>query len=240
MTLTFDELRQTNAARCGRWHGEGTEPWLGVDWSNAMGGEAGEAQNVVKKIRRIDTGTATQAASKEVLVDLLADEIADTVIYADLLAAYYGIDLAAAIGRKFNEVSMREGFPERLPVIIEGRVVPMFDDQPVILGVDQLAEWTDAYGARVTCIGEDETSWVALGHIDPLRMIAASRKVGRKLGLNDEETFGYTGPGDGPLTSCVKHHRAVFVDHQEYGWYANWSEEAASSPHAIDLTVWSS
>jgi NTP pyrophosphatase (non-canonical NTP hydrolase) len=45
---------------------------------------------------------------------MLAEEIADTVTYADLLAAHYGIDLAAAVADKFNRVSRRQGFPDRL------------------------------------------------------------------------------------------------------------------------------
>ena len=115
MTELLDELRIINAKRLERWHGPNTEPWLGVDWSNAMGGECGEAQNVVKKLRRLETGTRAQdQPSFPELQKKLADEIADTIIYADLLASYYGIDLIEAIIRKFNFVSIREGFPERL------------------------------------------------------------------------------------------------------------------------------
>lgn len=40
---------------------------------------------------------------------------ADMLNLADLLAAKYGIDLAAAIVHKFNVVSERQDFPERLP-----------------------------------------------------------------------------------------------------------------------------
>ena len=80
-----------------------------------MCGEAGEAANVVKKLRRHETGTgAANALSVTQLRAMLADEIADTVLYASLLASYYGIDLADAIVSKFNRVSEREGFPERL------------------------------------------------------------------------------------------------------------------------------
>ena len=41
-------------------------------------------------------------------------ELADTVAYADLLAQYYGIDLGRAVREKFNHVTERAGFPERL------------------------------------------------------------------------------------------------------------------------------
>jgi len=108
-------LRRINVARCARWHGPDTEPWTGADWSNAMCGEAGEVANVVKKMRRHETGTGSvNNPSPEALRVMLGDEIADTLIYLDLLAAHYGLDLEAAVERKFDAVSVREGFPERL------------------------------------------------------------------------------------------------------------------------------
>lgn len=44
----------------------------------------------------------------------LGQEISDTVIYLDDLAARAGIDLGAAVRATFNAVSERNGFPERL------------------------------------------------------------------------------------------------------------------------------
>lgn len=118
----LQRLRATNIQRCARWHGPGTEPWGGADWSNAMCGESGEAANVVKKIRRLETRTGSQDETPlATLVEKLGDELADTIIYADLLASHYGIDLEEAIVRKFNFVSEREGFPERL--VIDGEVL---------------------------------------------------------------------------------------------------------------------
>lgn len=117
--LTFARLRAINARRCARWHPgfpSHEDGWTGSDWSNAMGGECGEAQNVVKKLRRIDMGMQGNVdPEQEELIKQLGDEIADTVIYADLLAEYYGINLQEAIVRKFNFISEREEFPERLP-----------------------------------------------------------------------------------------------------------------------------
>lgn len=116
--LDLADLREVNVSRRDRWHGDG-EPWIGSDWSNAMGGEAGEAMNVVKKLRRHETGLGEisfNTPAIAVLLDALADELADVVIYVDLLAAFYGIDLAAAVRRKFNRVSDAQGFPERLTI----------------------------------------------------------------------------------------------------------------------------
>lgn len=121
MGIDLDLLRQVSATRRDRWHTPDTIPWTGADWGNAMGGECGEAQNVVKKLRRVETGTGSQNDPPvDALVEMLGDELADTIAYADLLAAHYGIDLSDAIARKFNAISEREGFPERLPRRSEG------------------------------------------------------------------------------------------------------------------------
>jgi NTP pyrophosphatase (non-canonical NTP hydrolase) len=121
--ISFGSLRVVNVARAKRWHkgflsGEeliGNHEWSGADWSNAMCGEAGEAANVVKKIRRYETGTqSVNDPPITELVRMLAEECADTVIYLDLLAAKYNIDLGRAVRSKFNIVSAREGFPEYL------------------------------------------------------------------------------------------------------------------------------
>jgi hypothetical protein len=114
--LTFAEVSAVNRARCRRWHkGFPVDGWTGADWSNAVAGEAGEACNVVKKLRRAECGIAQAAGvSRDELVAALAVEIGDTFLYLDLLAQHYGLDLAACVVGTFNRVSAREGFPERL------------------------------------------------------------------------------------------------------------------------------
>ena len=114
--LTFWRVQVINHQRCKRWHDPTTEPWTGADWSNAMCGEAGEAANVVKKLRRHETRTSPQGDPDETTLRAhLADEIADTLLYAFLLADHYDIDVETAVVAKFNRVSERQGFPERLP-----------------------------------------------------------------------------------------------------------------------------
>lgn len=107
--LTFATLRRTNVARCeSAFHP--LDSWSLTDWATAVGGECGEALNIVKKLRRLDVETSpVNVPDRESLLDALASEIADTVIYADLLAARAGIDLAAAVRAKFNAVSRRVG-----------------------------------------------------------------------------------------------------------------------------------
>ena len=118
MSLTFHSLNLNNADRLRNWHGPETIPWIGSDWSNAMCGEAGEAANVVKKLRRIETNTyrGTKKTDGDIghLIMLLERELADTVIYADLLAEFYGLSLGDNVVAKFNAVSLRENLPQRL------------------------------------------------------------------------------------------------------------------------------
>lgn len=69
-----------------------------------MAGEAGEACNVVKKTFRGDS----------IAKDALAKELADIIIYADLLAKAANINLGEAIIDKFNEVSTKRGAVTKL------------------------------------------------------------------------------------------------------------------------------
>lgn len=115
MDLNFSEVLEASKTRCARWHGPDSVPWTGADWSNAMCGEAGEAANVVKKLRRVETGVkGSQDPDWLELKEMLAFELADTYLYLVLVADYYNVDLASAVVEKFNSVSIREGFPERL------------------------------------------------------------------------------------------------------------------------------
>ena len=100
--LTFNGLRKANVVRCESvFHL--LNCWSPSEWACALAGEAGETCNAVKTLNRGD-GT----------VEAIAAELADTVIYADLLAARLGIDLGAAVRAKFNEVSEKRGSTVRL------------------------------------------------------------------------------------------------------------------------------
>lgn len=139
MSLTLAHLSAVNRARCARWHDPDTEPWTGADWSNAMCGEAGEAANVVKKLRRHETRTSPAGDPGEAALHrALADEIADVLLYLDLLANHYGLDLEACVVPKFNRVSERQGFPERL------------DGAPDRTWRDHLRDVLDSLDAAVT------------------------------------------------------------------------------------------
>jgi NTP pyrophosphatase (non-canonical NTP hydrolase) len=116
MGLTFDQLRAANVARCeGSFHG--IDRWSPSDWMTAVVGEIGEAANLVKKLRRLETAPDTHRPEDGGTVAMtakLATEIADAVIYLDLFAARMGIDLGYVVSRKFNVVSDRVGSSVRL------------------------------------------------------------------------------------------------------------------------------
>lgn len=105
--------------RANRWHGGDFRGWSGLEWAGAMCGEAGEAANVAKKLRRVETDVAgnvwgDRPLVTSELVDKLAGECADVFLYLCLLASRYGIDLSLAVQDKFNTKSVEMGFPERL------------------------------------------------------------------------------------------------------------------------------
>src|SRR5882757_2944807 len=103
--ISFGQLRTVSLLRCDRWHPNGIDSWSLSDWATAVAGEVGEACNIIKKLNRIRDGVRGNKASDGELSDKLADEIADAVIYLDLLAARAGIDLGAAVVAKFNRTS---------------------------------------------------------------------------------------------------------------------------------------
>lgn len=109
--LTFNALREANTARLpqfknskgGKAHSKADgSDWSRADWLEAVVGELGEYSNFSKKFRRgdIDAEEFKKHAEKE---------LADVVTYLDILAKQLGIDLGAAVMRKFNEVSDRVG-----------------------------------------------------------------------------------------------------------------------------------
>lgn len=106
--LTFDALRAANVGRVPAF-GHTLQSWTALEWAGAMCGESGEAANCAKKLRRLDDDCTVNNPGKAALVEKLAEELADTIIYADLLAAREGIDLGAAVVKKWNEVSARVG-----------------------------------------------------------------------------------------------------------------------------------
>lgn len=110
----MERLNIQNRSRGKRWHPSGLVSWSLSDWFTAMAGEVGELGNVVKKLNRARDGLAGNKESVGELSQMLWKEAADILIYLELFCQVAGIDLVAATREKFNEVSERNGFPERL------------------------------------------------------------------------------------------------------------------------------
>jgi len=110
--LTFDEFRAANVARCLKWHPAGLESWSPSDWLTAVTGELGELASLLKMRNRERDGLPGNKFSPT--DRQVADELADVLTYLDLLAATLGVDLGRAAAQKFNEVSERVGFPDRI------------------------------------------------------------------------------------------------------------------------------
>lgn len=105
---TLADLRRANIDRQAAWCPEQV-PDLSFR-GNELGGEAGEAQNVIKKLERERLGWRGSRAT----LDDLAQELADVVICADLVGLTAGVDLYAAVRAKFDATSEKVGLPHRL------------------------------------------------------------------------------------------------------------------------------
>lgn len=110
--MHFNEFSVINRLRCesptGFNHKLGS--WSLSDWMTAVAGELGEAANVAKKLNRVRDGIPGNIETPEQLKANLADEIADTFIYLDLLAQSQGIVLQDAVISKFGKTSAKIGY----------------------------------------------------------------------------------------------------------------------------------
>lgn len=113
--LSLRAIDLASRRRSNRWHTVNMKDWSLSDWAVATAGELGEALNVVKKLNRERDGIVGNKQSKEELEAVLAEELADTLLYLVLLAAAANVDLERAVIEKFNRVSRENGFPEMLP-----------------------------------------------------------------------------------------------------------------------------
>lgn len=117
-SLTLAQISATNLDRAMTWHKGGIEEWSVADWGCAMGGEAGECLDAIKKLRRVEESVPSnnrkQPEGREAAIKAIAQEIGDTFLYLDLLAARLGLKIEDCIVETFNRVSVRENLPQRL------------------------------------------------------------------------------------------------------------------------------
>ncbi len=118
--LTFEQLRKANVDRCNDAFHD-VDSWDINDWAVAMGGEVGEAVeafgkllsflNTAKKLKRLeDADSADYTPEKyDEMRWQLGIEIADWIIYGDLLLHRLQLKTESVIVKKFNEVSDKRG-----------------------------------------------------------------------------------------------------------------------------------
>jgi NTP pyrophosphatase (non-canonical NTP hydrolase) len=114
--MNITEFAWRNRQRCEAPDGFNHQisSWSLSDWMTATAGELGEAANVIKKLNRIRDGVVANQASESELRQQLADELADTFCYLDLLAQAAGVNLEEAVRKKWNQVSERQNYPGRI------------------------------------------------------------------------------------------------------------------------------
>lgn len=86
--------------------------WSLSDWLTATVGELGEAANIIKKLNRARDGIPGNSDTQEKLREMLADELADTYIYLDLLIQAAGFNVEAIVESKFQKTSAKIGFQD--------------------------------------------------------------------------------------------------------------------------------
>lgn len=114
----LQRLRAFSVDRCEK-HFFPLDAWNVLEWAGAAAGEAGETANVAKKMQRDNTLVKLNRRVRDLKKEAeyrkeLGKEVADTIIYLDLLCASQGIDLEQVITDKFNEVSEQHGYKPRL------------------------------------------------------------------------------------------------------------------------------
>lgn len=92
------------------------DSWSTAEWFTATLGELGEAANVCKKMIRNRDNIPGNKETPEQLRARLEGEIADVLIYLDLLAQSEGIDLSEAVPKTFNKKSDELGCDIRMPL----------------------------------------------------------------------------------------------------------------------------
>lgn len=105
---TIPTLREANKIRQKEWD-EDNQISLSYR-GNELAGEVGEACNLIKKLERERLGIrGSRTTVKE-----LAEELADVIICADLIAMQEGIDLEESVRKKFNATSEKYGLKTRM------------------------------------------------------------------------------------------------------------------------------
>lgn len=109
--LSFQGFSAVNKMRCEHPTGfnHRINSWSLSDWLTATMGELGEAAYIAKKLNRVRDGVPGNKETEQELRAAFNKEVADTLIYLDLLAQSQGFSLDEAVREKFNETSKKMG-----------------------------------------------------------------------------------------------------------------------------------
>lgn len=120
MLNTHTLYSKISKERAMRWHRGGLDEWSITDWATALAGEVGELCNAVKKYRRVEDqlsqhdGDTPAPKNFDEALRQIKKEIGDSYAYLDLIAQRFGLDLWECARDTFNQISVREGMPERI------------------------------------------------------------------------------------------------------------------------------
>jgi NTP pyrophosphatase (non-canonical NTP hydrolase) len=107
-------FRRHNIARA---KGNFSHPTDVAWWTNAIAGEFGEALAVYLQICNLSKKMTRGDFNEHTLPNMklkMAIELADVVTYVDLLLDHLGYNMEDVLRHKFNEVSQRVGYKEKL------------------------------------------------------------------------------------------------------------------------------
>jgi len=104
----LNKLRQANIERDKEWNPD--KKLTPLFRATELGGECGEALNIVKKLERERLGIKGSRAT----INELASELSDILICVDLLAMEYNIDLHQALRNTFNATSEKQNLSVKI------------------------------------------------------------------------------------------------------------------------------
>lgn len=188
---TLTQLAKANLTRSLEWQGYAPNKQDVLFCGLELGGESGEAQNVIKKLWRGLNGWAgglDEATAKE----KLAEELADVVICAERVAACVGINLTEAIPAKFNATSKKNG----LKTVMSAALAPSFP----MTSQDELKGWRSrAELAEERLIFEQEEARQAMKTLDNLNAPTNGEEGhGKRQSLTLSQRIAYLQPAPAP------------------------------------------
>lgn len=173
MKQEFTALRDANKARQKEWDTTGQ---ITIEFrGNELAGEVGEACNLIKKIARERLGLPGSRAK----ISDLAEELADVVICADLVAMDVGIDLDCSIAEKFNKTSEKIGLQARL--IKQTELIAQFHHEMS----EAYSNLNDCANENLALRAENERLRAAIAEISTKKQSSYKGRNGRDCYIED-------------------------------------------------------